>query len=205
MTDRRIQRFWEVINQRQADLTVVLEDVHDMHNVAAVMRTCDSVGIRELYVIHTDSIKYCKLSSTMGKKSSSSANKWLQLHLFDTVDSCFQVLRSKYDRIYTTHLSEDAVELHELNLTQSIALVFGNERDGVSERTLELSDGNFHIPQVGMIRSLNISVACAVTLYEAFRQRKATGNYESPSLSQQSRQELFDKWAAREVKLKQKR
>jgi len=206
MTDRRIQRFWEVLNKRQRDLTVILEDVHDMHNVAAVMRTCDSVGIKELYIIHTESIKYCKLSNLLkGRKSSGSANKWVKLHLFDDVVSCFEVVRKKYKHIFTTHLSEDAVEFYKLDLTESVALVFGNERDGVSKRTLELSDGNFHIPQVGMIQSLNISVACAVTLYEAFRQRKQAGLYDAPSMSETNRQQLFDFWEEREVTLKKEK
>jgi tRNA (guanosine-2'-O-)-methyltransferase len=88
--------------------------------------------------------------------------------------------------------------MHELDLTQKVALVFGNEHDGVSEETIALSDGNFIIPQVGIIQSLNISVACAVTLYEAFRQRKAAGQYDETQLEQARLRTLQTEWGFEE-------
>src|ERR1044071_3275422 len=100
----------------------------------------------------------------------------------------------KYTRILTTHLSSDARSLHDIDFTGSIALVFGNEHDGVSEEIRAMADGNFIIPQVGIIKSLNISVACAVTLYEAFRQKTLAGHYDKQRLSDVEFNELFAAW-----------
>lgn len=199
MTPQRRQKFWNVLQKRQSNLTVVLEDVMDAHNIAAVLRTCDAIGVGEIYLIHSPELKYCKLGKHQrGKKSSATALKWIDFHQFEDTATCLAAVRQKYDKIYTTHLSNDATELYDMNLTQSVALMFGNEREGLSETALAHSDGNFTIPQVGMIPSLNISVACAVTLYEACRQRKQAGLYAAPNLSQQEQQALFDAWKLRD-------
>ena len=178
MTTERQQKIEAVLSKRQSNLTVVLENVFDPHNISAVMRSCDAVGVQEIYVLNTKIPPHDK----WGKRSSSSANKWLTVHQFISVAECFAALKRNYERILTTHLSSDAVSLYELDLTKRLALVFGNEHDGVSEEVRNLSDGNFIIPQVGMIRSLNISVACAVSLYEAFRQKILAEHYNQQSL-----------------------
>ena len=95
-------------------------------------------------------------------------------------------------------MSSDAVSLHNIDFTKSIALVFGNEHDGVSEEIRKLADGNFAIPQVGIIRSLNISVACAVTLYEAFRQKNNSGHYNQSKLDDVRMKSLLDEWGMRD-------
>src|SRR6185436_18898253 len=100
----------------------------------------------------------------------------------------------RYKKIYTTHLSTDAVGLHELNLTEPVALVFGNEHSGVSDEIIAMADGNFIIPQVGIIKSLNISVACAVSLYEAYRQKMNAGHYEQVKLEGEKLRSLRDEW-----------
>ena len=191
MTPERKNRLEFVLNHRQPDLTVVLENVFDPHNISAVMRTCDAVGIQEIYVLNTKIPRHKK----WGARSSSSASKWLTIHQFDSLELCFRALRSKYQKIYTTHLSSDAVSLYDINFSESIALVFGNEHAGVSEETRLLSDGNFLIPQVGMIRSLNISVACAVSLYEAYRQKEKAGHYKETRLSPNHYTDLWDQWS----------
>src|SRR5699024_11223397 len=100
----------------------------------------------------------------------------------------------RYDKLYTNRLQEDAKELYELDFTDSVALVFGNERNGVSKEACKFADGNFVIPQVGMISSLNISVACAVTLYEAYRQKSRAGHYEQPKLKGEKLQQIQKEW-----------
>ena len=120
--------------------------------------------------------------------------KWLSVHQFTDAVACFAQLRKHYKKIYTTHLSSDAVGLHELNLTEPVALVFGNEHSGVSEEIIAMADGNFIIPQVGIIKSLNISVACAVSLYEAFRQKTNAGHYENVKLAGEQLSKLRDEW-----------
>lgn len=190
MTPERIERLTSVLNKRQPDLTVLLENVFDPHNISAVMRTCDAVGIQDIYILNTKIPAHKK----WGAKSSSSAAKWLTVHQFTDTAACFAELRKHYKKIYTTHLSSDAVGLYELNLTEPVALVFGNEHSGVSEEIIAMADGNFIIPQVGIIKSLNISVACAVSLYEAFRQKSKAGHYNAAKLEGSKLSVLREEW-----------
>jgi tRNA (guanosine-2'-O-)-methyltransferase len=190
MTPERFERLHNVLVKRQPDLTVVLENVFDPHNISAVMRTCDAVGIQDIYILNTKIPTHKK----WGAKSSSSAAKWLSIHQFTNADECFTELRKRYKKIYATHLSSDAVSLHELDLTESVALLFGNEHSGVSEEILTMVDGNFIIPQVGIIKSLNISVACAVSVYEAFRQKQNAGHYNTTRLGTEQFKSLQDQW-----------
>lgn len=190
MTPERREKLHSVLSKRQNDITIVLENVFDPHNISAVMRTCDAVGVQEIYVLNTKIPRHKK----WGAKSSSSAAKWLTVYQFENADECFSELRKKYSKILTTHLSSDAVNLYDIDLTQAVALVFGNEHSGVSEEIRKLADGNFIIPQSGIIRSLNISVACAVTLYEAYRQKALAGHYDKAKLNGEVLKELMDKW-----------
>ena len=190
MTPERQEKLKGVLNKRQNDITIVLENVFDPHNISAVMRTCDAVGVQEVYVLNTKIPRHKK----WGPKSSSSAAKWLTVYQFENAEECFSELRKKYSKILTTHLSSDALNLYEIDLTQPVALVFGNEHSGVSEEIRSLADGNFIIPQSGIIRSLNISVACAVTLYEAYRQKTVAGHYEKARLGVDLRNSLLDEW-----------
>ena len=190
MTPERREKLIKVANLRQNNLTVVLENVFDPHNVSAVLRTCDSVGIQEVYILNTRIGPHKK----WGFKSSSSANNWMTTHQFTDINLCIDELRNKYSIILTTHLAANSVDLYELDFTGTIALVFGNEHSGVSEEMIARADGNFLIPQQGIIRSLNISVACAVTIYEAYRQKKNSGHYDKPSLPEERRNDLLKEW-----------
>ena len=190
MTPERHKRLTTVLSHRQPDLTVVLENVFDPHNVSAVMRTCDAVGIQDVYILNNRIPPHRK----WGYRSSSTAADWLTIHQFTEAEKCFEEIRKKYQKIYTTHLSDDAADLYHLDLTQSVALVFGNETFGVSDDIRRFSDGDFIIPQVGIIKSLNISVACAVTLYEAFRQKNAKGHYLSPRLEKHQLDNIRTAW-----------
>ncbi|MEO8962827.1 MAG: RNA methyltransferase [Ginsengibacter sp.] len=190
MTPERHHRLTTVLNHRQPDLTVVLENVFDPHNVSAVMRTCDAVGIQDIYILNDRIPPHKK----WGYKSSSTAAEWLTAHQFTNAEKCFEEVRKRYEKIYTSYLSETATNLYETDLTTSTALVFGNETFGVSEEIRKFGDGDFMIPQVGIIKSLNISVACAVTLYEAFRQKQEKRHYEQCRLPETDLQDLQKKW-----------
>ena len=190
MTPQRRERLLSVLGKRQPDLTVVLENVFDPHNISAVMRTCDAVGIQEVYVLTNKIPRHQK----WGAKSSSSAAKWLTVHQYEDAEECFKEIRKKFDKIYTTHLSSDAVSLYEINFSGSVALVFGNEHNGVSEEIRAMADGNFLIPQMGIIQSLNISVACAVSIYEALRQKTNAGHYQQQRLPDSTFNTLLDEW-----------
>lgn len=190
MTPERKQRLSSVLDKRQGNITVVLENVFDPHNISAVMRTADAVGVQDIFILNTRIPPHKK----WGARSSSSAAKWLTIHQFGDAEECFSSLRKRYSTILTTHLSSDAVSLHDIDFSGNIALVFGNEHDGVSEEIRRLADGNFIIPQVGIIRSLNISVACAVTLYEAYRQKSIAGHYNRPGLDNVRYIRLLEEW-----------
>ena len=190
MTPARIDKLQAVLQRRQFDLTIVLENVFDPHNISAVMRTCDAVGVQELYILNTKIPRHKK----WGARSSSSAAKWLTVHQFEDTDQCFDSIRSRGLKILTTHLDTQAVPLYAVDFTRPLALVFGNEHSGVSDEIRVKADGNFVIPQVGIIQSLNISVACAVTLYEAFRQKEKAGHYQGHPQEVEARLRLSKEW-----------
>lgn len=194
MTTERFYRLNTVLNKRQPDITVVLENVFDPHNVSAVMRTCDAIGIQEVHILNNK----IPPPKKWGYKSSSTASEWLTIHQFTNVDECFIELKKRYKKIYAAHLGERSTTLHQLNLTESVALIFGNETFGVSDELTKLVDGTFIIPQVGIIKSLNISVACAVTLYEAFRQKQNAGHYDEPKLGGEQLISLKKEWGFKE-------
>ena len=190
MTPERTERLTNVLGKRQPGLTIVLENVSDPHNISAVMRTCDAVGVQDVYILNTK----IGLHEMWSAKASSSAAKWLTVHQFTNAIECFAELRKNFSKIYTTHLSTGAIDLYDINLTETVALVFGNEHSGVSEEIIDLADGNFIIPQVGIIKSLNISVACAVSLYEAYRQKKNAGHFDNVKLTEKAYNTLKTQW-----------
>ena len=190
MTEERKSKIEFVLANRQSNITVVLEDVQDPRNISAVMRTCDAVGIKSIYVINTNN----HLPKKFSFKSGRSADKWVAIHEFSSVKDCIQALRKQFSTVLTTHFSEDAKDLYSIDFTQSIAVVFGNEQKGLSQEMIAAADGSFLIPQVGMVQSLNISVACAVTIYEAFRQKKIAGHFQTPSLPTTDQQQLAKEW-----------
>jgi tRNA (guanosine-2'-O-)-methyltransferase len=190
MTPERKNKLSSVLSKRQNDIAIVMENVFDPHNISAVMRTCDAVGVQDIYILNTKIPRHKK----WGPRSSSSAAKWLTVHQYENAEECFLSLRKRYSKILTTHLSSDAIGLYEIDFTQPVALVFGNEHSGVSEEIRALADGNFVIPQSGIIQSLNISVACAVTLYEAYRQKNIAGHYNQQKLDDVRYNELLKEW-----------
>ena len=187
MTERRKEKFLSVLRHRQPNLTVVLEDIHDPHNVSAILRSADAVGILEVQLVYTSDE-----FPTLGKKSSASAKKWVGHREFGSIRECYAKLYEEGFVILATHLGKRTQSLYELDLTRKVALVFGNEHRGVSAEAAKLANGNFHIPMVGMIESLNVSVACAVSLYEAFRQRQAIGC--GTLMNPDAVQKMFEEW-----------
>ncbi len=191
-SSRRMEKIRQVLARRQPGLTVVMENIHDPHNVSAVFRTCDAVGVMQVELLYTK-----EQFPRIGKKSSSSANKWLDRRRHTSVGDCFCTLREEGFRVYATHLGPGAVSLYDLDLTQKVALVFGNEHRGVSEAAAAIADVNFQIPMLGMIQSLNVSVAAAVSLYEALRQRLACGAFDRSALSPEKFEALYEDWIKR--------
>lgn len=196
MTPEREDKIKKVLAHRQPNLTVILENVRDLHNLGAVLRSCDSVGIMEMFVLQTEK----GLQNThlvLGKRTSAGARKWVDVHYYQDVEACFSHVREKSFSIYSTHLTESAVSLYELDLTQPTALLFGNENTGLTKEALAHADGNFLIPQMGMVKSLNLSVACAVSLYEAYRQRSVKGMYENSQITPKDQSVILQEYKRR--------
>jgi tRNA (guanosine-2'-O-)-methyltransferase len=179
-TTRRQERIREVLSRRRVSLTVVLEDVHDPHNASAVLRSCDGVGILDVHLVY---VHEAPPRRSFARTTSASAAKWIRLHYHDSIESCYEHLRAQGMTIHATALGRDSEDLYATDLVKPTALVFGNEMRGVSEAGIAGADATIHIPMQGMVESLNISVACAVSLYEAMRQCRAAGAYDAPELS----------------------
>lgn len=190
-TTRRQERIAAVLGRRQSTLTVVLEDVHDPWNASAVLRSCDAVGVMEVHLVY---VKDPPPRKAFDRKTSGSSAKWITLHRHESIEACYEELRARDFRILVAALRADSHDLYDLDFRQPTALVLGNEMRGVSEAAAELADGAYLIPMHGMVESLNISVACAVSLYEALRQRREAGMYAQPSLECETRSRLQEEW-----------
>lgn len=189
-TEKRINKITSVLKSRQFDLRVVLENIHDPHNVSAIFRTCDAVGVPKVTLLY-----YIEKFPKIGKKSSASAFKWVEREKFVNVEQCYQTLRKEGFRIYCSSISDDADNIFRLDLTKKIAFVFGNEHRGVSDEAVKLSDKKFKIPMFGMVQSLNVSVSAAVVLYESLRQRIKKGFYDRNILNEKDLSIMIENWA----------
>jgi tRNA (guanosine-2'-O-)-methyltransferase len=194
ITDRRRRRLEEVLRKRQTDLSIIVENVWDPHNVSAILRSADAVGIQRIHLLYT--IEKAPNLRRFGKQSSASAKKWLDFTVHGNTEECFAALHEEGYSVFASHLSRDAVSLHEMDFTRKTAIVLGNETRGVSDEACALADGIYLIPMMGMVESLNVSVAAAVSLYEALRQRKQAGLYDSPQLGEEGVHEKLIEWAS---------
>jgi len=192
-TERRLHRLEQVLRHRQPDMTVVMENIHDPHNVSAVLRSCDAAGVMDVQLIYTD-VDF----PDIGKKSSASAKKWVELRRFKNVNDCYKKLHEEGFTIFATHLEKKAKSLFDVNMTKKVAIVVGNEHEGVSLEAAQSADGIIQIPMFGMIQSLNVSVATAVILFEAVRQRIAAGQYDKSKYSDMELTKLLKTWAMKE-------
>lgn len=188
-TPRRLDRLSVALKHTQPDLTIVLENIHDPHNVSAILRTCDAVGVRHVNLLYTEE-KFPKI----GKKSSASAYKWVESEKFKSVPDCYKSLRAEGFLVAASVVDAKSVSIYELDLRRKIALVFGNEHRGVSEDAASPADILFQIPMSGMVQSLNVSVACAITLYEALRQRIKSGDFEKQKIGGVEFRKRLDEW-----------
>jgi tRNA (guanosine-2'-O-)-methyltransferase len=193
-TGRRLERIQHVLERRQPDLTVVLENVHDPHNLAAVLRSCDAVGaMRVHFTMDPDT----KPHRAFSRRSSGSAAKWIDVVEHPAIEDCYTLLRDQGFAILATGGGPTSLPMSAVDLTAPVAIVLGNEMRGLSDAAMGGADLIVTIPMVGMIRSLNISVACAVLLYEAFRQRDADGFYDAPRLDRSQIDSLAKTWEKR--------
>lgn len=192
--EQRLKKFISVLLKRQKDLVVFSENVQNEHNFSAIIRTCDAVGV--LHIFYTYLGKKQKIYNehiTMG------SHKWVFLHRVDNAVEKLKELKSRGFQIVATRLVDKSLHFREIDYTKPTVVVVGNELEGVSEEVAEVSDFNVIIPMYGMAQSLNVSVATAVLLYEAQRQREEKGFYEKPQLSLEEIKTILRKWAYEDI------
>jgi tRNA (guanosine-2'-O-)-methyltransferase len=193
MTPQRKARIQAVAARRQPDLTVFMERVHKPHNVAAVLRTCDAVGVMRAHAVPGPE-GLPRLNHT-----SQGAQRWVELQRHPDTRSGLTFLRDAGFKLYAAHFSSSAVDFRAPDYTRPSAIVLGTEKFGVSDEALGLIDAEIVIPMLGMSQSLNVSVATALILYEAQRQRAEAGMYQPRPLTESPWRELAADWIQRDL------
>lgn len=183
----RFEKIKKILSQRQPDLTVLLEGVEKPHNLAAIARTCDAVGIAEIHAV--TSVKGLKLS----QKAAGGIRKWLDLVRHPSTDDAFAHFKSRNMQLVVTHLSDNTIDYKEIDYTKPTVIIAGSEDQGVSDYAVSHADHCIALPMLGMVQSLNVSVAMSVILYEALKQRQQAGMYKTKRLpAEQYEQKLFE-------------
>jgi tRNA (guanosine-2'-O-)-methyltransferase len=185
MTPERLARINAMLDHRQPDLTVCMEGVHKSHNLAAVVRTADAIGVSDVHAVWKSEEMEVRGGSAAGSQN------WIDVHNYSKTEDAIAELKKQGMQILVTNLSDTAVEFREIDYTQHTAIILGQEKFGASEKALELADQDIVIPMVGMVQSLNVSVACSVVLYEAQRQRQVAGMYNNPKMTEARRQRFL--------------
>lgn len=188
MTDRRRDTVDGVLARRQPDLTVLAEKLHKPRNFSAIVRTCDAVGINEVHAVPGEEGLAIHWNTSQG------AEKWMKVRAHDDLASGCRFLKERGFKLVAAHLSDGATDFRDIDYTTPTALLVGTELFGVSEEALALADCEVMIPMRGMTQSLNVSVACAIVLYEALRQRDARGLYDAPRLDGETRRVQRFEW-----------
>ena len=188
MTPERFQRISRTLDRRQPDLTVIMEGVHKPHNLSAIQRSCDAVGVLELHAVAPDRPYRPR------KGAASGSEKWVEVHNHADAPAAIAGLQRRGFQVLAAHLSDRAQDFRSPDYTRPTALLLGTEKYGVSEAALACVDGEVTIPMVGMVASLNVSVAAAVLLYEAQRQRQVAGLYDRCRLDPEHYRRLLFEW-----------
>ena len=188
MIPRRYQRIKQVLDLRQPDLTVLAEDVHKPHNLSAIIRTCDAVGVFDIHAVnrHSDTPTFSQVAQ--------GSEKWVNLHSHPNIESAIKHLQRKNHKVYAAHLSDVAIDYRKVDYTQPTAILLGTEKWGVTSQAAKLVDGHIIIPMQGMVQSLNVSVANAVILFEAQRQRLEAGLYDQVRLDSKTYNKTIFEW-----------
>ncbi|WP_076415202.1 tRNA (guanosine(18)-2'-O)-methyltransferase TrmH [Shewanella sp. UCD-KL12] len=178
MSPERFARINEMLDNRQPDLTLCLDKVHKTNNIAAVIRTADAVGIHQIHAVWPD------IEMRVSGNTASGSQQWVKTIKHNHMAEAEQAFRAQDMQILATNFSENAVDFREIDYTRPTAIILGNERDGVSAEGIEAADQHIIIPMIGMVQSLNVSVASALIMYEAQRQRQAAGMYGTRKLDE---------------------
>jgi tRNA (guanosine-2'-O-)-methyltransferase len=193
MLTRRFRRIQATLDRRQPDLTVLMERVNKSHNVSAILRNCDAVGVLEVHAVAPDR------GFKVHRDTSGGTAKWMEIVLHEDGPAAIRALKARGFQVIAANPGRGSVDFREPDYTRPTVLLMGAELFGISPEALELADTSVRIPMEGMAKSLNVSVATALLLYEAHRQRNEAGMYDSSRLPPSHRSQLLFEWAYPEL------
>lgn len=185
MTPERLARINQTLDNRQPDLTICLEAVHKTHNLSAIVRTADAVGVHDVHAVLVQGYQRMSSGTALGSQN------WVNVHMHSNIEEAVSQMKAQKMQVLATHLSSKAVDFREIDYTKPTAILMGQEKFGITPEALELADHHIVIPMVGMVQSLNVSVAGATILYEAQRQRQLAGMYGQNKLSAVERHKIL--------------
>jgi tRNA (guanosine-2'-O-)-methyltransferase len=193
-TARRIYRVAKVIHQRQPDICIALDEVHDQHNLSAVLRSADATGVG-----HVIWLPDVRMPDKVNPEVSKGSEKWVDLEVVNDLKQRLLKMKEQGYKVAATHMASEAVDFRSLDYTTPWVIVMGNEQRGCTDKILEVADENIFLPMAGFVQSLNISVATAVILYEIQRQRQQAGMYRQQK-SEEFVDQLYTRWGLKEKK-----
>lgn len=192
LTENRLERFLDVVNQRTRHFTVATEDVYQLHNTSAVIRSCDVFGIQEVNIVEERNSKRIDREIAMG------AQKWVDVNRYHSIKDCIEAIKENgYQIVATTPHTKDCM-LHEFDVTQKSCFFFGRETEGLSKEVLDSADVFLKIPMSGFTESLNISVSAAIILQQVTTKLKQT-NIDWRLTEQQQLEKRLD-WCKKTIK-----
>jgi len=195
-TEERLARIDDSLSRKQPSLQIMLDNVHSSQNLSAIIRSCDAVGVLDIYY-STKENETLRIHKTITQ----GAHRWTRRYRMNDVDKVAFLKEKKAQgfQVVVTHLEERAVSFRDIDYSKPTLLVMGNEKEGVSPEVIEIADEIIIIPMQGMVQSLNVSVATALILYEAQRQLENAGRYDEPILSEKEREEIKAAWIYRDT------
>ena len=194
MTPERFQKIKKILDKRQPDLTIIMDNVHKPHNLAAIIRSCDAIGIGHIHYISKNHNKV-----GLNLKAASGSNHWVKLHNHENKKKLFTKLRNQGHTIFAANNSVNAIDFRKVNYTNASTIILGAELDGVSNEAINLADKEIRIPMEGMVESLNVSVANAVILFEIQRQRQKAKLYKKRRIDKDEYKRLLFEFSYPEV------
>ena len=196
INDKRLKRIDETLSRKQPTLQIMLDNVHSSQNLSAIIRSCDGVGVLDIHY-STKENETLRIHKTITQ----GAHRWTRRYRVHDADKVafLNEKKSQGFQVVVTHLEERAISFREVDYTKPTLLIMGNEKEGVSKEVIALADDVIVIPMKGMVQSLNVSVASALILYEAQRQRENAGFYDTPTLTTKESEEIKASWIYRDT------
>ena len=199
MNNPRNDKINQLLDKRQKNLTVFMDEVHKPHNLAAIIRTCDAIGIGEVHAVFPKNSPL-KAHEKKMESTAKGSGRWVETHRHENLQIGMKQVKSEKKQILAAHFSDRAVDFREIDYTKPTCILVGSELYGVSEQAAELADEHILVPMLGMVQSLNVSVATAIILYEAQRQRDIAKMYDRRQFSNEHCESLRFDWLHPKIK-----